>query len=1085
MLWVMAVCYRSGPRSGATGWICLPCSQAMLVFMIALCCWDRAVSGVEVVEAEEKRRLRNQVLEMFDHAYGSYMKYAYPADELMPLSCRGRVRGLEPSRGDIDDALGQFSLTLIDTLDTLVVLNKLEEFEEAVRKVVLDVRLDNDVVVSVFETNIRVLGGLLGGHVMAQMLKERGHHMQWYEEELLHLATDLGYRLLPAFNTTSGLPYPRVNLKHGVLGPNSRTGTESDTCTACAGTMILEFAALSRLTQDSVFEDYARRALDVLWEKRQKGNNLVGTVINIHSGDWIRRDSGVGAGIDSYYEYLMKAYILLGDDTYLERFNAHYTSIMKYISQPPLLLNVHMQNPTVSVRSWMDSLLAFFPGLQVLRGDLKPAIETHEMLYQVTRQHKFLPEAFTTDFTVHWAQHPLRPEFAESTYFLYKATQDPYYLHVGKSIVESLEQHARVNCGFAAVQDVRTGRHEDRMDSFFLAEMFKYLYLLFTDTSDLLLNIDDYIFTTEAHLLPLSLSISRLHCPENRTVIEYLPTEEMFSRSCPSAQTLFPNNPTFSHSIREAQTLRQQQRVSQDRISLFSGIELPLHDTGMEPLEILKSMGMTLIPLGDGSIARNSDGFQMGLLSLRFISGLAEAPAVEKKGIIPLVVQIISPPFLGRIMLTAGPAQFGLDLSKQEHGVKGSLVKSIPYPACSEILNIDEVHGKIVLAQRGDCMFVAKARNLQKAGAMGIIFIDNIEGSCIEDMILFQMVADEESTSDLTLPVVFLFHKEGEVLLQALNQHLSVEVLLGEQSSLLGQGQMDSLEPGLQEPDVPLVIPNHERWPTRVEKQCLETLQMDKESQSLSQVEEEGQFGVQITSTIQQISEITKPKQVCTQIWMPSQEIAQVLDKGREISQVSQTSTGNFQTGRSSKECSLMLKAREEIANSIKASQESSPMEKACLEILHKETSQAISQTTHTNHELSQMWEVSKDIAQILESSHERSQISQKSHTISQTSQLWKASKEITHIIDGSQENSQVLMASKEFAQISEARHMFAEMCGTREESLLESWHIVQLKDFPADVLDERVEPQELTDSAGHIEISAEKGEPGEALAGG
>lgn len=43
----------------------------------------------------------------------------------------------------------------------------------------------------------------------------------------------------------------------------------------------------------------------------------------------------------------------------------HYSAIMKYISQPPLLLNVHMHNPTVSVRSWMDSLLAFFPGLQV------------------------------------------------------------------------------------------------------------------------------------------------------------------------------------------------------------------------------------------------------------------------------------------------------------------------------------------------------------------------------------------------------------------------------------------------------------------------------------------------------------------------------------------------------------------------------------------------------------------------------------------------------------------------------------------------------------------------------------------------
>ncbi|KAJ1145768.1 hypothetical protein NDU88_012052 [Pleurodeles waltl] len=867
----------------------------MLVFLIAFCSWICAVGGVEVMEREEQNRLRNQVLEMFDHAYGSYMKYAYPADELMPLSCRGRVRGIEPSRGDIDDVLGQFSLTLIDTLDTLVVLNKLDEFEEAVHKVVLDVRLDNDVVVSVFETNIRVLGGLLGGHVMAKMLKDRGQHMQWYEGELLDLATDLGYRLLPAFNTTSGLPYPRVNLKYGVFGPNSRTGTESDTCTACAGTMILEFAALSRLTEDMVFEDHARRALDVLWEKRQKGNNLVGTVINIHNGDWIRRDSGVGAGIDSYYEYLMKAYILLGDDTFLDRFNAHYSSIMKYISQPPLLLNVHMQNPTVSVRSWMDSLLAFFPGLQVLRGDLKPAIETHEMLYQVTRQHKFLPEAFTTDFTVHWAQHPLRPEFAESTYFLYKATQDPYYLQVGKSIVESLEQHARVNCGFAAVQDVRTGRHEDRMDSFFLAEMFKYLYLLFTDTSDLLLNIDDYIFTTEAHLLPLSLSTSRPNCPLNRTVSEYVfVEEEIFSRSCPSAQTLFPNNPAFSHSIREAQAQKNQQRVPRERLTLFSGIELPLHDTGLEPLEILKSMGLTLIPLIDGGIARKNDGSSMGLLSLKFITGLTEAPAFEKKVLIPLAVQIISPPFLGRTVLTAGPAQFGLDLTKQEQGVKGSLAKSVPYPACSEIVNVEEVRGKIVLAQRGGCMFVAKARNLQKAGAMGIIFIDNIEGSCSEDMILFQMVADGDSTSDLILPVVFLFNKEGEVLLQALKQHLNVEVLLGEKSALLDQGHMSSLEPGQQDPKLDGKEENRQET-FQIEAANVEIFQaenrpdlfhLNERSQEISQTKASSE-----SQTNQGGSSQSSTNQACSQPSHTSQEYHQVCDVSPEISWLGEEAT--------------------------------------------------------------------------------------------------------------------------------------------------------------------------------------------------
>lgn len=56
-----------------------------------------------------------------------------------------------------------------------------------------------------------VFRGLLGGHSVAIMLKEKGEYMQWYNGELLHMAKELGYKLLPAFNTTSGLPYPRVS----------------------------------------------------------------------------------------------------------------------------------------------------------------------------------------------------------------------------------------------------------------------------------------------------------------------------------------------------------------------------------------------------------------------------------------------------------------------------------------------------------------------------------------------------------------------------------------------------------------------------------------------------------------------------------------------------------------------------------------------------------------------------------------------------------------------------------------------------------------------------------------------------------
>lgn len=728
----------------------------------------------------------------------SLQEHAYPADELMPLTCRGRIRGQEPSRGDVDDALGKFSLTLIDSLDTLVVLNKTKEFEDAVRKVLRDVNLDNDVVVSVFETNIRVLGGLLGGHSLAIMLKEKGEYMQWYNDELLQMAKQLGYKLLPAFNTTSGLPYPRINLKFGIRKPEARTGTETDTCTACAGTLILEFAALSRFTGATIFEEYARKALDFLWEKRQRSSNLVGVTINIHTGDWVRKDSGVGAGIDSYYEYLLKAYVLLGDDSFLERFNTHYDAIMRYISQPPLLLDVHIHKPMLNARTWMDALLAFFPGLQVLKGDIRPAIETHEMLYQVIKKHNFLPEAFTTDFRVHWAQHPLRPEFAESTYFLYKATGDPYYLEVGKTLIENLNKYARVPCGFAAMKDVRTGSHEDRMDSFFLAEMFKYLYLLFADKEDIIFDIEDYIFTTEAHLLPLWLSTTNQRVSKKNTTSEYTELDDSnFDWTCPNTQILFPNDPLYAQSIREPLKNVVDKSCPRGIIrveeSLRSGAKPPLRArdfmaTNPEHLEILKKMGVSLIHLKDGRVQLVQHAIQAASSidaedGLRFMQEMIELSSQQQKEqqLPPRAVQIVSHPFFGRVVLTAGPAQFGPDLSKHKE-TRGFVASSKPYNGCSELTNPEAVMGKIALIQRGQCMFAEKARNIQNAGAIGGIVIDDNEGSSSDTAPLFQMAGDGKDTDDITIPMLFLFSKEGGIILDAIREYEEVEVLLSDKA---------------------------------------------------------------------------------------------------------------------------------------------------------------------------------------------------------------------------------------------------------------------------------------------------------------
>ncbi|KYM90156.1 ER degradation-enhancing alpha-mannosidase-like 3 [Atta colombica] len=719
----------------------------------------------EYMNKEEREALKEEARDMFYHAYNAYMDNAYPADELMPLSCKGRYRGSEPNRGDIDSTLGNFSLTLVDTLDTLVVLGDLEEFENAVKLVARDVSFDTDVIVSLFETNIRMLGGLLSGHILAEYLQQRADIMPWYRGELLDLAKDLGYRFLPAFNTTTGIPYGRINLKRGMKGVPVEISRE--TCTACAGSMILEMAALSRLTGEPIFEEKAQKAMDVLWRMRHRGTDLMGSVLNVNSGDWVRRDSGVGAGIDSYYEYCLKAYILLGDEKYLGRFNKHYQAVMKYVSQGPMLLDVHMHRPNTNSKNFMDALLAFWPGLQVLKGDIKPAVETHEMLYQVMQRHNFIPEAFTTDFQVHWGHHPLRPEFLESTYFLYRATGDHYYLGVGRKVLKSLQTYARVPCGYAAVSDVRTNKHDDTMDSFVLSETFKYLFLLFVEPGELVLDLDEFIFTTEGHLLPLTLASIRTNISSDlERDIVYV---DEFDRTCPNSLHLFPA------------TVRQPLRNMVEDVCPRRSIKRRLSASqfqanNLEHLKMLSDMGITTLTLTDGRVqllhtfsnAKTPQDSEEGLL---FMQEMVELTKMQiqpetKPQTVTFTKPNTDPP--EKITLLAGPAQFGPELQNFDK-ITGKVIFTYPPAACTDLLNADRLAGKIVIMDRGNCMFIEKARRIQQAGALAGIVLDNVAGSSAATSPMFAMSGDGKEIDDVTIPVVFLFFTEAAELMTAIN----------------------------------------------------------------------------------------------------------------------------------------------------------------------------------------------------------------------------------------------------------------------------------------------------------------------------
>ncbi|KAF9122761.1 alpha mannosidase-like protein [Mortierella sp. 14UC] len=454
----------------------------------------------------EARRLqlRDDAKEMFMHGYHGYLNFAFPKDELNPVACTGRGPDKRnPKNINVNDVLGDFSLTLIDALDTLAAMREPEKFRQAIELVKRHVGNFNiDSRVQVFEVNIRVLGALLSGHLYASDPAFKSV-VKGYKGELLVMAEDLGKRLMKAFeNTPTGIPYARVNLRKGVL-----RGETGETCVAGAGSLLLEFGVLSRLTGNSSYEAAAKKALLELWKRRSK-IGLLGNTIDMKTGNWMSMMTGIGAGTDSFYEYLLKSYVLFGDDEYLDMYETAQESIRRNLLHDSKYFykHVHLEDGSL-LATWVDSLSAFMPGVQVVGGDLESAIKNHLYYYNIWRKYQAIPERFNfVSQSVDISNYPLRPEFVESNYFLYRATKDPFYLEVGEMILRDLEALTKTKCGWASLKSVIDRKLEDRMESFALSETFKYLFLLFDEDNVLHQELKDsnFVFTTEGHVLALA-----------------------------------------------------------------------------------------------------------------------------------------------------------------------------------------------------------------------------------------------------------------------------------------------------------------------------------------------------------------------------------------------------------------------------------------------------------------------------------------------------------------------------------------------------------------------------------------------------
>ena len=155
-----------------------------------------------------------------------------------------------------------------------------------------------------------------------------------------------------------------------------------------------------------------------------------------------------------------------------------------------------------------NSLQAFWPGLQAQTGALVEAAATQRAFFGLWQRFHALPERYllaTASLHPTERYYPLRPELAESAYFLFQATRHPQYLDMGRDIFLALENRSRVAGGYASLRDVDNGNLDDHMASFFTAETIKYLYLLFDE--DNFVHRRQYVLSTEGHLMPLSAAL--------------------------------------------------------------------------------------------------------------------------------------------------------------------------------------------------------------------------------------------------------------------------------------------------------------------------------------------------------------------------------------------------------------------------------------------------------------------------------------------------------------------------------------------------------------------------------------------------
>uniref|UniRef100_A0A8C5QC07 alpha-1,2-Mannosidase n=1 Tax=Leptobrachium leishanense TaxID=445787 RepID=A0A8C5QC07_9ANUR len=451
---------------------------------------------------------RDKIKEMMKFSWDNYKRFAWGLNELKPVQKQGHSSNLF---GNIQGA------TIVDSLDTLYIMDMMDEYKDAKEWVEKNLEFNVNAEVSVFEVNIRFVGGLLSAYYLTG------------EEIFRKKVVELGEKLLPAFNTPTGIPWALLNIKSGI-GRNWPWASGGSSILAEFGTLHLEFVHLTEVSGNPVFAEKVMNIRKVL-NRLDKPQGLYPNYLNPNSGQWGQHHVSVGGLGDSFYEYLLKAWLMSGK-TDEEAKKMYYDAVQAIETN----LIRKSSNGLTYIAEWKGGLLehkmghltCFAGGMFALGADSAPADKTghhielgaeiartcHESYDRTTM--KLGPEAFRFDGGVeaiatrqNEKYYILRPEVIETYMYMWRFTHDPKYRQWGWEAVQALEKHCRVEAGYSGVRDVYAAHpnHDDVQQSFFLAETLKYLYLLFSE--DDLLPLEHWIFNTEAHPLPIMDNIER------------------------------------------------------------------------------------------------------------------------------------------------------------------------------------------------------------------------------------------------------------------------------------------------------------------------------------------------------------------------------------------------------------------------------------------------------------------------------------------------------------------------------------------------------------------------------------------------